>query len=81
LERGLQRPFDRNEDISKSQIYRLREKAILRGWDPKVSLVAEIEHIQDTLCSRRPPISPEIKDLIIETMIKNCNRVMLIYNI
>ena len=40
--------------ISKAQIYKLREKALSRGWDPKVSSIIEVFHIEDTLCSRRP---------------------------
>jgi hypothetical protein len=34
--------------ISKSQVYRLRNKAINRGWDPKISGIVEVHYIEDT---------------------------------
>src|SRR5450432_1046824 len=40
--------------ISKSQVYRLRNKAINRGWDPKISSIVEVHHVEDTPRSGRP---------------------------
>ena len=57
--------------ISKSQVYRLRNKAINRGWDPKISGIAEVHHVEDTPRSRRPQISQEIVDLILKTVTQN----------
>jgi hypothetical protein len=40
--------------ISKVQIYKLREKALSRGWDPKELGAVEIYHVEDAPHSRRP---------------------------
>jgi transposase len=68
--------------ISKSQIYKLRDKAISRGWDPKVSGIVEVEHVEDTPRSGRPKIPQSVVDLILKTVTKNsttrtwsCNRI------
>src|SRR5450432_1173896 len=34
--------------VSKSQIYRLREKVLSRRWDPKTSTIIEIYHVDDS---------------------------------
>jgi len=57
--------------ISKSQVYRLRNKAINRGWDPKISSIVEVHHVDDTPRSGRPQISQEIIDLILKTITQN----------
>src|SRR6059058_316153 len=68
--------------ISKAQIYKLRDKAISRGWDPKVSGIVEIHHVEDAPRSGRPKISQGVIDLILKTVTKNsttrgwsCNRI------
>jgi hypothetical protein len=43
--------------IGKSQIYRLREKALSRSWNPTISRIVEIYHIDDSSCSGRPKAS------------------------
>ena len=43
--------------ISKSQIYRLKEKALLRGYNPSISKIIEIYHIDDSSRSGRPKAS------------------------
>jgi hypothetical protein len=57
--------------ISKAQIYSLREKAISQGWDPKISRIVEVHHVEDTLCSGRPKTSQDIIDLILKTVTQN----------
>jgi hypothetical protein len=57
--------------ISKSQLYRIRDKAISRGWDPIVSPIVEVHHVDDSPRSGRPPISEDIKNLILQTVTKN----------
>ena len=37
--------------ISKAQIYKLRDKAISRGWDPKVSGIVEVHHVVSSMPS------------------------------
>ncbi len=68
--------------ISKSQVYRLREKAISRGWDPKVSGVVEVHHVEDGSRSGRPKTSQDVVDLVLKTVTQNsttrgwsCNRI------
>jgi len=68
--------------ISKAQIYSLREKAISRGWDPTISRIVEVYHVEDVPRSGRPKISIEIVDLILKTVTQNsttrgwsCNRI------
>jgi hypothetical protein len=34
-------------NISKAQIYSLREKAISQGWDPTISRIVEVHHVED----------------------------------
>ena len=57
--------------ISKAQIYKLREKALLRGWDPKVSSIVEVSYIEDSSCSRRPKTPKNVINLILEIVTKN----------
>jgi hypothetical protein len=68
--------------ISKAQIYKLRDKAISRGWDPKVSGIVEVHYIEDVPRSGRPKNSQSVIDLILKTVTKNsttrgwsCNRI------
>jgi hypothetical protein len=46
--------------VSKSRIYSLRQQAIDRGWDPKVSKVVEVHHVEDAKRSGRPKTSPVV---------------------
>jgi hypothetical protein len=57
--------------ISKSALYKLQNKAINRGWDPKVSGIVEVFHVADAPRSRRPQVSQEVVDLIIKTVTRN----------
>jgi hypothetical protein len=57
--------------ISKAQLYKLRDKAISRSWDPKISGIVEVHHIEDAPRSGRPNTSPEIVDLILKTVTQN----------
>jgi hypothetical protein len=55
--------------ISRSSPYKLRSKAISRGWGP--SGILETWHIDDAPRSERPKISIALSLFIIETMTKN----------
>lgn len=55
--------------VSKSSYYKLRTKAISRGWIP--GLVVKVEYIDDTPRTGRPKISITIALFIIEIMTKN----------
>jgi len=55
--------------VAKSSLYKLRTKAISRGWDP--SRVLETWHVDDAPRSGRPPISTATAKFIIKTMTKN----------
>src|SRR5450432_4208174 len=57
--------------VSKSQIYKLREKALAYGWDPATSTIVEIHHVDDSPRSGRPKASKEIVDLVLEIVTKN----------
>jgi hypothetical protein len=57
--------------ISKSQLYKLRNKAINRGWDPKVSGIVEVHHVEDAPRSGRPKVSQNVVDLILKTVTQN----------
>ena len=57
--------------ISKSQVYRLQNKAINRRWDPKISGIVEVHHVEDTPRSEQLQISQEIVDLILKTVTQN----------
>jgi len=68
--------------ISKAQIYKLRDKAISRGWDPKVSGIVEVHHVEDALYPGRAKTPQNIIDLILKTVTRNsttrtwsCNRI------
>jgi hypothetical protein len=69
-------------NVSKAQIYNLREKAISQGWDPAISRIVEVHHVEDVPRSGRPKTSPEIVDLILKAVTQNsttrgwsCNRI------
>jgi len=55
--------------ITKSSLYKLRTKAISRGWDP--FKVLETWHVDDAPRSGRPPISTATAKFIIETITRN----------
>jgi hypothetical protein len=57
--------------VSKSQLYKLQNKAINRGWDPKRSSIVEVYHVEDTPRSRRPKVSQDVVDLILKTVTQN----------
>jgi hypothetical protein len=57
--------------VSKSQLYKLRNKAINRGWDPKKSSIVEVYHVEDTPHSRRPKVSQDVVDLILKMVTQN----------
>src|SRR5450432_3174202 len=57
--------------ISKTRIYAIRKEALLRGWDPNISTIIEVYHVDDSTRSGRPKISQEVIDLILETVTKN----------
>jgi hypothetical protein len=57
--------------ISKSQLYKLRNKAINRGWDPKVFGIVEVYHVEDTLRPRQPKTFQAVVDLILKTATQN----------
>ena len=55
--------------VAKSSLYKLRTKAISRGWDP--SGVLETWHVDDAPRSGRPPISTATAKFIIKTITRN----------
>jgi hypothetical protein len=55
--------------VSRSGLYKLRSKAISRGWDP--SGILETWHVDDAPCPGRPKISIALALFIIKTMTKN----------
>jgi len=55
--------------VAKPSLYKIRAKAISRGWDP--SRVLETWHINDAPCSGRLPISTATTKFIIKTMTRN----------
>jgi transposase len=57
--------------IKKSRVYSLRTEAIRRGWDPQVSKVVEVHHMEDAKRSGWPKTSQVVIDLIIATVTKN----------
>jgi hypothetical protein len=57
--------------ISISQINRLFKKAKRRGFDPEVSKIVMVEHVQDEERPGRPKCSQVVRDLIIKTVTKN----------
>src|SRR5450432_211814 len=57
--------------ISKTRIYAIRKEALLHGWDPNISTIIEVYHVDDSTRSGRPKISQEVIDLILETVTKN----------
>ena len=70
-------------NISKTQIYSLREKAISQGWDLTISRIVKVYYIEDVPYSGQPKTSPEIIDLILKTVTQNsttrgwsCNRIV-----
>ena len=57
--------------ISKVQIYKIRDKAISRGWDPQISEVVEVFHIEDRARSGRPKTSQDLVDSVLQTVTRN----------
>ena len=57
--------------ISISQINRLMKKAKRRGFDPEVSKIVTVEHVQDEERPGRPKCSQVVRDLIIKTVTQN----------
>jgi hypothetical protein len=57
--------------ISKAQIYKLREKALSRGWNPIISRIIEVHHVEDGSCSGRPRLAQNAIDLILEIVTRN----------
>jgi hypothetical protein len=57
--------------ISKSALYRLRDKAILRGYDPLISKVIETRYVEDGDRAGRPKTSQAVVDLILQTLLQN----------
>ena len=55
--------------VSRSSVYKLRSKAISRGWMP--GTIVEPEHVDDAPRSGRPKTSTAISLLIINTITKN----------
>ena len=68
----LQVPYEEitaQTGVSRSGLYKLRSKAISRGWDP--SGILETWHVDDAPRSGRPKISTALILFIIQTMTKN----------
>src|ERR1700730_17075282 len=61
----------RKTGVSKAQLYKLRDKALSRGWDPKISGIVEISHIEDAPCSEQPKVSQDVTDHILKTVTQN----------
>jgi hypothetical protein len=59
----------RQTGVSQSALYKLRTKAISRGWMPET--VVETWHVDDAPCSGRPKISTATALLVIEIITKN----------
>jgi hypothetical protein len=57
--------------VSKSQLYKLQNKAINRGWDSKKSGIVEVYHVEDTPRSRRLKVSQDVVDLILKIVTQN----------
>jgi hypothetical protein len=58
-------------EISKTRIYALRDLAIKRGYDPKVSKVIHEYYVTDSPRTGRPKTSQVVIDLILATVTKN----------
>jgi hypothetical protein len=54
-----------------SKAHKLREKAILQSWNPKVSGIVKVHYVKDAPCSGRPEASQSVVDLILKTVTKN----------
>ena len=57
--------------ISKVQIYKIRDKAISRGWDLQISGVVEVFHVEDRARSGRPKTSQDLVDSVLQTVTRN----------
>jgi len=55
--------------VAKPSLYKIRAKAILRGWDP--FRVLETWYVNDAPRSGRPPISTATAKFIIKTITRN----------
>lgn len=57
--------------IKKSRIYILRKEALCRGYNPSISKIVEVYHVEDAKRSGRPKTFQVVIDLIIATVTKN----------
>ena len=55
--------------ISRASIYRIRTKAISRGWMPGTTI--ETWMVDDSPRSGRPPINNEVRELILSILTRN----------
>ena len=58
-------------NLSKSTIHRHHNKAITRGYNPKVSTLIHVSYVEDAKRSGRPKISQAVVDLVLATVTKN----------
>jgi hypothetical protein len=61
----------RRTGISTAQLYKLWDKAISQGWDPKVSGIVEVSHVEDAIRSGRLKTSQAISNLVLKTITQN----------
>ena len=54
-------------NLSKSTIHRHHNKAIRRGYNPKVSMLIHISYVEDAKRSGRPKTSQAVIDLVLAT--------------
>jgi hypothetical protein len=57
--------------VSKSQIYKIYDKAIERGYNPKVSKIVLLKYVVDAPKPGRPKTSPVVVDHILRILTKN----------
>jgi hypothetical protein len=57
--------------IKKSRIYSLCAETVRRRWDPRVSKIVEVRHVEDAKRSSQPKTSQVVIDLIVATVTKN----------
>ena len=58
-------------NLSKSTIHRHHNKAIIRGYNPKVSMLIHVSYVEDAKRSGRPKTSQAVIDLVLATVTKN----------
>ena len=61
----------KNTGISKAQLYKIRDKAISRGWNPEISGIVKVSHVEDGARSGRPKASQELVDFVLQTVTQN----------